>query len=95
MTNQIAAKYIEHLPTHLIERIERDLENENLTLRMSAGTVKVTYTNGTTYWYYRAQRINRLSDGDWKVRMIQQRREHYPGSLKRCKQFVDQCLEEK
>jgi len=95
MTDQIAPKYTEHLPQHIANTIERQLEQGQVTLRMSAGTVKVTYTNGTTYWYYREQRINRLADGDWKVRMIQQRREHYPGSLKRCKQFVDQCLEEK
>lgn len=95
MTDQIAPKYTEHLPTYETQDIERDLSNGYVTLRMSAGTVKVTNTNGYTKWYYKGQRITRLECGNWNVRILGQRLSTEKSSLKRCKQFVDQCLEEK
>lgn len=91
MTDQIAAKYIEHITPEILDCVIEDIENGG-TVRMSAGTVKVTDWTGESTWYYRGKRIYKeeFSAMPWRLAGTRYTNQ---SSLKRLKAYIDAELD--
>jgi len=91
MTNQIADKYLQHITPAILDSVIEDIEQGG-TVRMSAGTVKVTDWTGESFWHYRGKRIYKQehSPSPWNIAG-----EPYSNhsSLKRMKAYIDAQLD--